>query len=428
VRKLSPVTTLPAQIDVLVIGAGPAGSVAGAILAREGLRVLAVDRQWFPRHVIGESLLPRCNELLAEAGLLPAVTARGYQVKHGATFLKAGARQRFVFRESLGGDWVSSFQVPRDDFDQTLVTAARGLGVDIRLGCQVADVRFDPDGAAATLVEEGQPPASVRARFVLDCSGPARVLSRQLGLDEPADILARSAVYTHVEGDLRPDDADEQGDIWVILHEAGFWLWVIPFSNGRTSVGAVGEQAAFDALPGATDHEKLWGLLRADPHAASRLRDAVPVQPVRRLHGWSSVTRKLHGPGWAIAGNAGDFLDPVFSSGVMFALESGSAAARAAARQLGGEAVDWEADYQGRLRGAVEVFRTFVHAWYSGELAEIFFSPVKVPQAIRSITSILGGNVFNEANPLVTQGTRAGLDRLLRGVAMARRSREAPAG
>lgn len=416
-------SALPSSADVLIIGAGPAGSIAGATLAREGLRVLAVDRQWFPRHVIGESLLPRCNELLSEAGLLAAVEARGYLPKHGARFLRGPDEQRFAFRESLGGDWVSSFQVPRDDFDQTLATAARGLGVDVRMGCEVRDLSVSAEGATARLLLEGQGEATVSARFVLDCSGPARVLSRVLSLDEPANVLARSAIYTHVEGDRRPA-GEEAGDIWVVMHKDGPWIWVIPFSNGRTSVGAV-----IDGLPaGEGDVELLWSLLRSDPHTAARLRDAVPVQPIRRLHNWTTVTRQLHGPGWAVAGNAGDFLDPVFSSGVMFALESGTAAARLAARQLRGEPVDWENDYQARLRGAIQVFRTFVHAWYAGDLARIFFSPTKTTPALRSITSILGGNVFNQQNPLVQRDTRAGLDRLLRGVELAGRLRADAAG
>jgi flavin-dependent dehydrogenase len=407
--------SLPGSVDVLVIGAGPAGSVAAAQLARRGFRVLVVERQWFPRHVIGESLLPRCNELLAKAGLLQAVEARGYMVKHGALFLRGDERQRFQFRESLGGDWTSSFQVPRDDLDQTLATAARGLGADVRFGCEVRGLRFEGEGAEATVVAEGQGEARVRARFVLDCSGPARVLSRALSLDEPADILARVAIYTHVEGDVRPQ-GDEEGDIWVVLHQARAWLWIIPFSNGRTSVGAVIEPSALDAVAGDGDGERLWALVRTDRQAAARLGGARQVQPIRRLHNWTSVTRKLHGPGWAVAGNAGDFLDPVFSSGVMFALESGTLAAEAAARQLSGEEVDWERDYQERLRGAVQVFRTFVKAWYEGELAEIFFSQKKAHRAIQSITSILGGNVFNQENWLVRRDTRAGLEMLLSAV------------
>lgn len=405
-------SSLPSSVDALIIGAGPAGSLAAASLARQGFAPLVVERQWFPRHMIGESLLPRCNRLLQEAGLLAAVEARGYLPKYGSLFLRGPDRQRFVFRDGLDGESPSSFQVPRDDFDQTLATAARVLGADVRFGHEVREVFFDSDGATLKLLDERGDPRSVRARLVIDASGPARVLSRAMGLNEPPGLPDRTSLYTHVEGDLRPG-GEEEGDVWIVLHPAGVWLWIIPFSNGRTSVGVVSDPHRLECPPGRTDQELLWSFVESEPSVWRRLHRAVPVQPTRRLHGWTTGARRLVGPGWVVAGNAGDFLDPVFSSGVMFALESGSRAAALAGRQLRGEAVDWEADYQEPLRRAVGVFRVFVEAWYTGELATIFFSPVKRPQNLREITSILAGDVFNEANPLVARGPRAGIDRLL---------------
>jgi flavin-dependent dehydrogenase len=409
---------IPSKTDVLIIGAGPSGSVAGATLARAGHSVLCVEKQWFPRHTIGESLLPRCLELLDQAGLLEAVKKRNYMVKHAATFLEGGKTQRFAFKDSLPGDWVFAYEVPRDDFDQTLAGAARAQGVDLRFGHEVESLAFDDAGATVHLKDlEGGSTREVRARFVLDCSGPARVLSKALALEEPVDILARSAYYTHVEGDLRPA-GEEEGDIWVVVHPTGAWIWIIPFSNGRTSVGVVAEQSVFDAAEGATEHDKLWNLLKADPNCARRLARAVPVMKTQRLHAWTTVTRQLHGPCWAVAGNAGDFLDPVFSSGVMFALESGTLAAQLASRQLKGEAVDWERGYQDHMHKAIAVFRGFVKAWYTGDLARIFFSPFKPMSHVRNICSILGGNVLNEQNPLVTRGADHGIQLMLKGIEM----------
>ncbi|HTL99141.1 MAG TPA: NAD(P)/FAD-dependent oxidoreductase [Holophagaceae bacterium] len=413
---------LPAETDVLIIGAGPAGSIAASILAEEGFRVTAVEKQWFPRHVIGESLLPRCNQLLHEAGLLEAVERRGYMPKHAALFVMEGRRERFPFANSLSGDWASSFQVPRDDFDQTLASAARAKGVDLRHGVGITGLSFE-EGAAIAAWKSDDGEGSLRARFVLDCSGPARVLPRLLGLDMPADILARSAVYTHVEGDLRPEGA-EAGDIWIVVHPGGAWFWIIPFSNGRTSVGVVAEDAFFDTHAG-DDTEKLWATLRSEADTAARLRGAVQVQPTRRLRGWTTATSRLCGPGWAVAGNAGDFLDPVFSSGVMFALESGSRAARLAARQMKGEAVDWQQDYEKPMQDAVAVFKGFVLAWYRGDLPKLFFSPVKPEDTIRSICSILGGNVFNQDNLFVSKGPDAAIESMMRGLRMLEASKAA---
>ncbi len=409
---------IPSKPDVLIIGAGPSGSVAGATLARAGHSVLCVEKQWFPRHTIGESLLPRCLELLEQAGLLEAVKRRNYMVKHAALFLEEEKRQRFAFKDSLPGDWVHAYEVPRDDFDQTVAGAARAQGVDLRFGHEVESLAFDGAGATAQLKDlESGASHELRARFVLDCSGPARVLSRVLSLEEPADILARSAYYTHIEGDIRPE-GDEEGDIWVVIHPTGAWIWIIPFSNGRTSVGVVAEQAIFDAAEGGSDHDKLWSLLRADVNCAKRLARAVPVMKTQRLHAWTTVTKQLHGPNWAVAGNAGDFLDPVFSSGVMFALESGILAAQLASRQLKGGEVDWEREYQEHMHKAIAVFRGFVKAWYTGDLAAIFFSPFKPMAHVRNICSILGGNVLNEQNPLVTRGADHGIALMRKGQQM----------
>ena len=411
----------PNDVDVLVIGAGPAGSVAASLLAREGRRVLMVERASFPRHVIGESLLPRCLDLLREAGLLERVEARRYEPKHGATFFRNGKTQRFAFRDNLPGDFPYAFQVPRDDFDQTLATGAHAHGADVRFGVTVTSVEIGEDAgkplARVKLHDEiFQRDVDVRARFVLDASGPARVLARAFGLSEPADILARSARYTHVEGDVRPTD-DSAGDIWVTLHENGAWLWVIPFSNGRTSVGVVAEESVFDSHPG-TEAEKFWAIVRGEPAAAARLTNARQAMPTQVLRGWTTRTTRLSGRGFAIAGNAGDFLDPVFSSGVMFALESGSLAAKLAQRELSGDSVDWSTDYEGVLKEAVDVFRTFVKAWYTGELPDLFFFDKKPMTAIRHITSILGGNVRNTLNPFVANDARAELDRMLAGIRM----------
>lgn len=408
----------PESVDVLVVGAGPAGAVAASILARKGFRVLVVERLAFPRHVIGESLLPRCLDLLGEAGLLGAVERRGYEVKHGATFVRAGKTQRFAFRDNLPGDAAYAYQVPRDDFDQTLATAAFASGADVRFGAGVRSVTMREEGSAtmADVVlfdEHTEREVNVSARFVLDASGPARVLAKAFGLEEPSDILARTAMYTHVEGDRRPSD-DTAGDIFITLHPAGAWLWIIPFSNGRTSVGVVAEPHLFEGR--GSPAERFWELVRGEPAAADRLGRARQALPIHVLRGWSTRTRRLSGKGYAIAGNAGDFLDPVFSSGVMFALESGSLAAHLAARELASEPVDWEVEYEGVLKQAGDVFRVFVKAWYTGELPDLFFFDKKPMTAIRHITSILGGNVRNRHNPFVSNDARGELDRMLAAV------------
>lgn len=388
------------QREVVIIGAGPAGSVAGAMLKARGHDVLCLEAGTFPRFVIGESLLPRCNDILEEAGLLEVIQAQRFMPKPAALFLKGEARERFCFAEMFPGQRPAALQVTRADFDQTLSTAARARGVDVRFQQRVEEVSFEPGGASTIAVRdvETAEPWSVKAKLVLDCSGYGRVLPRLLKLEKTPALSPKVAVFTHYEGDLRPE-GDRAGDIWICMHPRGAWIWIIPFSNGRTSVGVVAERALIDGA-GANDRERLEVLLREDPNAAARLARVTPVMKTARLESWSASVTALHGPGWALTGNASEFLDPVFSSGVTLALESAHRAAKLASRQLQGESVDWS-EYSTQLGRAVGVFRVFVDAWYDGRLQQLLLHPGKSETIKRAITAVLGGYVLDARNPFV---------------------------
>ena len=391
------------KTEILVIGAGPAGSVASSMLARAGRQVLCLEAGIFPRFQIGESLLPRCNDILEEAGLLEAVLARNYIRKPAALFLQGEHRDRFSFADMFPGQRPAAMQVPRSDFDQTLATQARKYGADIRFQQRVDAIEFNGTESVTQVTDvETNEKYAVEAKFVIDCSGYGRVLPKLLKLEKEPSLGPRCAIFNHFEGDLRPTGPDE-GDIWVCIHPRGPWIWIIPFSNGRTSVGVVGERAMLEAS-GSNDKERLANLLKEDPNAQLRLSKAVPVLKTARLEGWSAAVTKFYGPGWALTGNASEFLDPVFSSGVTLALESSHRAAKLAHLQLSGEAVDWEKDYTAIMDRAVGVFRVFVHTWYSGELQKVLLHQGKDDRIKRAITSVLGGYVLDERNPFVRDG------------------------
>lgn len=392
--------------DVLVIGAGPAGSVAGSMLAQQGHRVITLEAGTLPRFQIGESLLPRCNDILATAGLLDAVIARQYQPKNAALFLEGARRERFCFAEVFPGQRTQTFQVPRDDFDQTLSTAARGYGVQVRFLHKVEDVVLGKDQVSLNVLDvEADRRLELTASFVLDCSGYGRVLPRLLGLEKASEIPPRVALFTWVEGDDRPS-GDLEGDIWICIHPRGSWGWIIPFSNGRTSVGLVVEQSDYDSVAGC-DRDRLLNLLNEDPNIRVRLRHATPILKTTRLKGWSASVTQFHGPRWAVTGNAAEFLDPVFSSGVTLALESSSLAAGLIHRSLSGGAVDWDTDYSAVIGKAVGVFRAFVRSWYEGDLPRVLLRPGKSPAIKQAITAVLGGYVTDDSNPFVRDPERA---------------------
>jgi flavin-dependent dehydrogenase len=386
--------------DVLIIGAGPAGSVAGSMLARKGHRVITLEAGTLPRFQIGESLLPRCNDILAAAGLLDAVVARGYQPKNAALFLDRERRERFCFADVFPGQRTQTFQVPRDDFDQTLSTAARRQGVDVRYNHKVEAIELARDEVSLSVLDlEAERRLQLKARFVLDCSGYGRVLPRLLGLEKRSEIPPRVALFTWVEGDERPP-GELEGDIWICIHPRGAWAWIIPFSNGRTSVGLVMPQSDYESVSGC-DRDRLFALLHEDPNIHVRLRNASPVLKTVKLSGWAAAVTKFHGPGWAVTGNASEFLDPVFSSGVTLALESSSIASGLVHRSLSGEAVNWDAEYDAAVGQAVGVFKVFVRSWYEGDLPRILLRPNKSPGIKQAITAVLGGYVTDKSNPFV---------------------------
>lgn len=399
------------ETEVIIIGAGPGGSLAGTTLANRGRKVIVLEREYFPRFVIGESQLPRSTQLLEEAGLLDVVLARNFMKKYAATFKNGDQTRRFCFADGLPGDAPMAFQTPRGLFDQVLTTAARARGVDVRFGHQVDAIDLHEDRVTLHVTDlEAQRKIILTGRWLLDCSGFGRVLPRLLDLEAPPCLLPRKACFTMFEGDQRPGGAEE-GDIWINVLPGVGWGWIIPFSDGRSSVGFLADATRYDAAAD-TDRERLLAMVRAEPNMNRRLRQAEPVLKVSQIQGWTRTVHRMSGPRWAVVGNAGDFIDPIFSSGVMLAMESGTLAAKLVDRELAGEAIDWQREYENVIKRATDVFRAFAQSWYDGDLVRIMFSDETDENIRRSIVSILSGNVRNQKNSLVRRPER-GLKTLL---------------
>lgn len=390
---------LPAACDVLIIGAGPAGASAAALIHQAGLDAVVIERQRFPRFVIGESLLPHCMDLLEEADLLEAASSRGYIIKRGALFLRGATRCDFSFTDQHTRGWDHTWQVPRADFDKTLADAVAARGVPFLYGHEVKGIELARPRPTLTIADPAGIEHQVTARFVIDASGYGRALPRLLDLDEPSLLPPRQAVFAHVHGDLRPPGTDTQR-IWIIVSKSGGWIWIIPFSNGLTSVGIVGDSAVFANFPSAPDL-CLRAVIDSEPNC-ERLRGGTWALEPRALSGYSCAVKQFYGPNFCLVGNATEFLDPVFSSGVTLALESANRASKCVIRQLAGETVDWEADYAGPMQRGTSVFRTFVTRWYSGALPEIIFSTEMSDGIKNKICSVLAGYVWDETNPFVT--------------------------
>lgn len=391
--------------DVAIIGGGPAGAVAAALLNKQGLRVVVLEKQHFPRFVIGESLLPHCMEFIEAAGFGDAVRAEpSFQLKNGAAFTWGGRYTYFDFTDKFSSGPGTTFQVRRALFDKVLIDEAAAQGVDVRFGHGVA--AFDNSGAEARLrIEADDGAYELSAGFVLDASGYGRVLPRLLDLETPSDLPPRIAHFTHIDDNISNPKFDRNKIlITTHPHHRDVWLWTIPFGDNHCSIGVVGTP---DKLAG--DSETVLKKFALEcPMLAEVLADAVWENefPFRSIQGYSANVKSLHGRHFALLGNAAEFLDPVFSSGVTIAMHSAKLAADLLVKQFNGEAADWQREFAEPLMVGVNTFRTYVNGWYDGRFQDVIYADNRNADISRMLSSILAGYAWDTENPYVEKSER----------------------
>lgn len=387
------------KTDVLVIGAGPAGTVAASIVKQAGYNVRIVEKQKFPRFVIGESLLPRCMEALDEAGFIDAVKEKGFQEKSGAKFVKNGQICDYRFADQYTPGWNWTWQVPRAEFDKTLADAVEKKGVPVAYETTVTGIQFNGSDSVTTVEDINGNTSQIAAKFIIDGSGYGRVIPRLFNLDKPSNMLPRKALFAHTV-DVKRSTADEPNRITIVVHKPGVWIWVIPFSNGITSLGFVGDPGFFKNLEG-NNEEQFRTLIASEPYLNERFKDVKLVFEPRILESWSSTTNRFYGEGFVLTGNVTEFLDPIFSSGVTLATVSSQLAAKLVIRKLQGETIDWDKEYSEVMMQGINTFRSYVMAWYEGTLDAIFFADKPDLTIKNQICSVLAGYVWDKSNPYV---------------------------
>lgn len=393
------------KVEVLIIGAGPSGCVAASYLNNQGRRIKVVEKSKFPRFVIGESLLPRCMEHFEEVGLLTALNEFGFEKKHGARFMRDDIICHFDFsiKHSEGWDW--TWQAPRADFDNILANELVKKGVDIAFEHEVVSVDFHEDGSSKTSIkDEYGEMYCVEAKYIIDSSGYGRVLPRLLGLDKPSTIPEHSSIFTHVK-DIKRSPGNEGTLITFDVLDKDTWLWVIPFSNGDTSIGFVGKTDFIESFEGDTT-TRLKNMLKLSDYYYERFKDIdFKFDPIC-IKNYSKSVTQLYGKGYALTGNSAEFLDPVFSSGVTFATESALKAAKLITKELNNEPVNWQIEYSDYIMKGVNVFSTYVKEWYTGNLQTLFFHRPENPEVKKQICAVLAGYVWDDTNPFVKKHDR----------------------
>jgi flavin-dependent dehydrogenase len=391
--------------DAVVVGGGPAGTVCAARLAAKDRSVVLLERGHHPRFHLGESLLPGSVGVLEALGVLGEVRAR-FLVKRGARFVDGRDERRtarYDFAEAFHPRWDHAFEVPRDDFDELLFRHAGRCGAELREGWEVTAMRRD--GERATGVDARAPDGTMHAidaRFVVDATGRDAMTARASGDVERIAHLDRTALYTQVRGAWR-DTGEREGDIQIVVcgedTQRG-WFWLIPFADGRTSVGVVvsgawvrahrdadegGPEAMFDAA------------VRETPAVAGMLMGAERLFAPRATSDFSFHVRRMRGEGWLAVGDAAGFIDPLFSTGVHLAMEGALRAADAIDEALASgdmSAARFEA-WGGGMRAGADLFLGAVQAFYEGDLVSYLFAEPQHPFLRRAITSLLAGDVFD---------------------------------
>ena len=388
-------TTTQYDFDFAVAGGGPAGSSAAISLGQHGHSVVLFERETFPRFHIGESLLSTANDAFTALGLTKQIEAACFPNKWGARlFTHDGQSGRYVdFTDVREVTKPQTYQVCREEFDRILLDRARDVGVDVREGWNVGACEFAADAAILDVASRSDAATTrVRVRALVDATGRGGLIARKFNLRTDEPRLANIAVFSHytkvprLEGS-RPDD------IRLIARSDAGWFWLIPISKELTSVGVVLPLRLYRRLAKDLPEETLNSAIADTPLIAELMRDARREWPVRVEKDFSYSASAYAGDRWILAGDAGFFLDPVFSTGVSVAMESGIEAAAELHRALmrNDFSASTFAAFSRRHRKRFKTFRRFVVGFYTPQFRDIFFSPEPPRLIFRSVVTILAG-------------------------------------
>ena len=385
------------RCDVVVIGGGPAGSTAAALLARCGHKVIALEKARHPRFHIGESLLPMNLPIFERLGVLDKVRALGV-FKPGADFEADNecGYNTYAFVRAIGNSPPHAFQVWRQDFDKMLYDHARDCGADAREGHDV--VKVEQSGARESRLDvhtdDGRS-YSIQTRYVVDASGRDALLSTKKRLRRKNAEHQSAAIFGHFRGAL-PRAGGDAGNISIYRFDHG-WMWMIPLPEGVMSVGAVCRPDYLKQRKGRTV-EFLLDTLKLNSGLWQRMDHAELIGDEVRVTGnYSYDSARMGGPGWVLVGDAFAFLDPVFSSGVYLAMSGAEQAAnvvdtalREPAREAG-----LLRELEKRQRAGMARFSFFIYRFNGPVMQQMFREPRNTWQLEQGVISMLAGDLFD---------------------------------
>jgi flavin-dependent dehydrogenase len=387
--------------DVIIVGGGPGGSTLASSLAKRGRRALVLEREKFPRFHIGESLLPCSRAVFTELGLDDELDRR-FLRKYGARFLCSATKRinTYRFADAFDATFEYAYQVPRAEFDKVLLDHAKTLGAEVREEWEATEVLFDGSravGVRARSMHEPSRLVELHAPVIADATGRDTLLASKTRRKVHIPRLDKTAFFSHFSGTFREEGMDE-GNIQIVIFDHG-WFWFIPFRGDLTSVGAVmSSEWIKQKQKGESLDAFFMRTVALSSWANEFLTGAKQERSVGALADFSYRIDQLAGDGWLFVGDAGGFLDPLFSTGAHLAIQGGFIGAETIDQALARGDVSREAfsEYEAAVRYAVDLFLGVVQGFYAGQFRELLFEPDQRKTMRKIITSILSGDVFHQ--------------------------------
>ena len=388
------------RYNCIVIGGGPAGATAAALLAEYGHRTLVLEKDRFPRHHIGESLMPATYWTFQRLGVLDQLRASNFPRKESVQFVSESGKDSapYYFTDRDPSEWSTTWQVPRNEFDRMMLDNARAKGAEVRVGISVQRVLFDGDTAVGVAVrDESGDIIELHADAIVDASGQTALLASHLRLRSGDAQLRNAAIYGYFRGARRDDGRNSGATIILNLTQRAGWFWFIPLPGDIASIGVVAPPSYLTTGRGGDPAKTLAEEIAKCPGVRNRLETAEQVGPTRVCSDFSYMVTRMAGDGWVLAGDAVGFLDPVYSSGVMLALKSGEFAADAIHEGLErGDLSEVQLrKYEPQFRRAMHLLKCLVYAFYDREFSFSAFLKSH-PEHRDNLVRLLIGDVFND--------------------------------
>ena len=382
--------------DVLVIGGGPAGSTVAPLLAEKGYRVVLLEKARHPRFHIGESLLPANLPLFERLGVADQVRAIGME-KWGAEFVSPhhNMPQVFHFADAWDKTMPYAYQVKRAEFDEVLIRNAAAKGVEVHEGCRAKKVDFLADDSAVVhAVDDAGAEHAWHARFVVDASGRDTFLANRFQIKHRNPRHNSSAVYGHF-AQARRHAGQAEGNITIFWFEHG-WFWFIPMMNDTTSIGMVTWPYHMKTKGSRSLEQFLMDNIATCPALAERLADAKLINEVEATGNFSYVSERNHGRNYLMLGDAYAFIDPVFSSGVLLAMNSGVIGAEAIDACLTNPAAAPAAlkRFDTLMKRGPKEFSWFIYRVTNPIMRDFFMGPKNIFRVKEALLSVLAGDIF----------------------------------